>query len=63
VTFGGVAATSVVVTSTTTLTCVTPAHAPGLVNVIVNNSAGGGTGTNLFTYIAAGGFNMPMMGI
>jgi hypothetical protein len=50
VTFGGVAATSVVVVNQTTITCVTPAHANGLVNVIVTNPVGAGSGTNKFTY-------------
>ena len=56
VTFGGVAATSVVVTtgSFTKITCVTPAHAPGPVNVIVSTTAGGASAplANGFTYAA-----------
>lgn len=50
VTFGGTAATSVRVTSTTTLTCVSPAHATGAVTVAVINSGGTGTKTTAFTY-------------
>ncbi len=37
VTFGGTAATSVVFVNSTTITCVTPAHAAGLVDVVVTN--------------------------
>lgn len=56
VTFGGVAATAVVVTSATTITCVTPAHGAGAVDVVVTNATGGdghgftGTGAGIFTY-------------
>ncbi len=54
VTFGGVAATSVVRVSAISITCVTPAHAAGAVDVVVtNNDAQTGTGTNVFTYVAA----------
>lgn len=49
VTIGGVAATSVVVVNSTTITCVTGAHAAGLVNVV----AQGGTLVNGYTYTAA----------
>jgi IPT/TIG domain len=66
VSVGGTAATSVSVPNTTTITCVTPAHAAGLVSLTVSVSGGvaAGTGTNLFTYVLpAGGFNMPMLGI
>lgn len=51
VTFGGDAATSVSVVSDTEITCVTPAHAAGAVDVVVTTSAGSGTLTNGFTYI------------
>lgn len=52
VTFGGSAATSVVFVSSTSLTCVTPAHAAGAVDVVVTNpDAQAGTLTNGFTYI------------
>ena len=51
VTFGGDAATSVSVVSDISITCVTPAHAAGAVDVVVTTSAGSGTLTNGFTYI------------
>jgi len=64
VTFGGVAATNVVVVNANTITCKTPAHANGLVDIAVTNAYGTGTGVGLFTYLLpASGFNMPMMGI
>jgi hypothetical protein len=47
---GGVPASNVVVTSTTTLTATTPAHTAGQVNVVVTTPSGTGTGTNLYTY-------------
>jgi hypothetical protein len=51
VTFGGVAATSVVFVNSNTVTCVTPAHAAGTVNVTVTNPDNqSGTGTNLYSY-------------
>lgn len=50
VTFGGVAATSVVVVSETTITCVTPAHAAGAVSVVVSDDSGPVTKTTAFTY-------------
>lgn len=50
-TFGGTAATSVTFVNSTTITCTTPAHAAGLVNVVVTNpDAQSGTGTNVFTF-------------
>lgn len=50
-TIGGVAATNVVVTSSTTLTAKTPAHAAGAVDVVVATPSGsGGTGNGLYTY-------------
>jgi hypothetical protein len=53
VTFGGVSATSVVWVNSTTLTCVTPAHAPGAVNVVVTNpDAQTGTLSSGYTYLA-----------
>jgi hypothetical protein len=49
--FGGVAAGSVTVLSPTQLTVVTPAHAAGVVSVVVINGRGGmGTLSNSFTY-------------
>jgi hypothetical protein len=53
VTIAGSAATSVVFGSATSLTAITPAHAAGLVNVVVTNpDTQTGTGTSLFTYVA-----------
>ena len=61
VTFGGAAATSVNVVNANTITCITPAHALGLVAVNVNGTYGTGS-ANVFTYVLpAGGFNMPMV--
>ena len=55
VTFGGTAATSVVVVSNTSITCVAPAHAAGVVDVIVTNASGAASAssTDKFTYDAA----------
>lgn len=50
ITFGAVAATSVVVVSDTELTCVTPAKTAGAYNVVVTTDSGTGTKTNGFTY-------------
>lgn len=47
VTFGGVAATDVVIVSNTSITATVPAHAAGAVDVVVE---GVGTGTSLYTY-------------
>ena len=64
VTFGGAAATSVVVVNATTITCITPAHARGLVDIVATNTYGSATLANGFTYLLpAAGFNMPMMGV
>jgi hypothetical protein len=53
VTFGGVAATSVVFVSATQITAHTPAHAPGSVNVVVTNPDGqSGTLASGFTFVA-----------
>lgn len=53
VTIGGVAATSVVVVSTTTITAVAPAHAIGVVDVVVTNSHGqSATLEKAFVYVA-----------
>ena len=49
VTFGGVAATAVVVESATSITATPPKHAPGPVPVVVQN-ADGSQGTAQFTY-------------
>ncbi len=53
VTFGGTAAASFVIVNGTTITAVTPAHAAGLVDVIVTSPTGSGIGTGLYTYAAA----------
>jgi hypothetical protein len=50
VTFGGVAATSLVVVSATSLTCTTPAGAAGAADVVATASSGAGTLTAGFTY-------------
>ncbi|MEO8380091.1 MAG: IPT/TIG domain-containing protein, partial [Acidobacteriota bacterium] len=53
VTFGGSAATSVVVVNSTTITAVTPAHVAGAVNVVVTNTdTSNATLTNGYIYIA-----------
>ncbi len=53
VSFGGAAATNVNVTSATTLTATTPAHAAGAVNVLVTNPDNqSGSLTNGYTYTA-----------
>jgi hypothetical protein len=53
VTFGGAAATNVVVVDPQTITAKTPAHAAGFVDVAVTTAAGTGTGTNLYSYSAS----------
>lgn len=56
VTFGGFACGSVNVVSTTTLTCVTPAHTAGVVEVIVTTLAGSNsTATTANDYVYTGG--------
>ena len=55
VTFGGSPAGSVVVASPTQITCTTPAHGAGAVDVVVANpGAGSATRASGFTYLAAG---------
>lgn len=49
-TFGGTAATSLNVVSSTSVTAVTPAHATGAVNVVITTPSGSATKTNGFTY-------------
>jgi hypothetical protein len=49
-TFGGTAATSLNVVSSTSVTAVTPAHATGAVDVVITTPAGTATKTNGFTY-------------
>ncbi|MGE3166825.1 MAG: IPT/TIG domain-containing protein, partial [Planctomycetota bacterium] len=50
VTFGGTPAASVTFVNATTLTAVTPAHASGVVDVVVTNTNGTDTLTNGFTF-------------
>jgi len=50
VSFGGVSATNVIVLSPTTLTCTTPAHSVGVVDVSVANDFKSDTLLNGFTY-------------
>lgn len=50
VTFGGTAATNVRVVDETTITCTTPAHAAGAVDVVVTDDSGAVTETGAFTY-------------
>lgn len=50
VTFGGQAATDVVVLDDSTLRCVTPAHAAGAVTVAVTTGAGSGNRAATYTY-------------
>ena len=51
ITIGGDACTSVVETSTTSLTCVTPAHIAGAYDIIMTNEYGtSNTGEDAFTY-------------
>ena len=58
VTIGGVAATSVVVVNSTTITAVVPTSATvGAKDVVVTTPAGTGTGTGKFTYNATATFN------
>ncbi len=49
VTVGGVSATSIVVVSSTRITCISPAHADGLVNIVITN-------TDATTVTVTGGF-------
>jgi hypothetical protein len=50
VTFGGTPATQVVVVADTKITCRTPAHAVGAVNVVVQDASGDVTKNAAFTY-------------
>lgn len=52
VTFGGVAATSVNVVNSTTVTAVTPAHAAGVVDVMITTPGGSAPDANGYTYLA-----------
>ncbi|MBL7664725.1 MAG: IPT/TIG domain-containing protein [Bacteriovoracaceae bacterium] len=50
---GGSACTGIVVVNATTITCITPAHAAGAVNIMVTNAdTQNGTGVGLYTYAA-----------
>ncbi|RUR18737.1 DUF1566 domain-containing protein [Legionella sp. km535] len=51
VTFDGMAATSLNVVNSTTVTGVTPAHATGVVDVVIDTPAGGATLNNGYTYV------------
>jgi hypothetical protein len=53
--FGGQPATSVVVVSDTSITCVTPLHADGLVSIAVTTPGGTGTSTPIFTFVGPAG--------
>ena len=56
VSFGGTAATNVIVVGSTSITAVAPAHAAGAVNVVVTNTdAQSGTLTNGYTYTTSTG--------
>lgn len=50
VTFGGTAATAVVVVSNERVTCTAPAHAAGSVNVVVKDDSGDVTKTGAYLY-------------
>jgi hypothetical protein len=52
--FGAIACTGLTVVSATSITCTTPAHAAGVVNVVVTNpDTQSGTGSAIYTYRAA----------
>lgn len=53
VSLGGTAATSVSVSSDTSLTCTTPAHSAGAVNVAVTTPSGTNAANTLYTYAPA----------
>jgi uncharacterized protein YhjY with autotransporter beta-barrel domain len=53
VTIGGAPATSVTVSSDTSITVVTPSGTAGAQDVVVSRANGSGTGSGLFTYVAA----------
>ena len=56
VSFGGIAATNVIVVGSTSITAVAPAHAAGAVNAVVTNTdAQSGTLTNGYTYTTSTG--------
>lgn len=50
--FGGVACTDISIISSDSLTCITPAHAAGVVSVLITNSAGRtSTLTSVYTFV------------
>jgi uncharacterized delta-60 repeat protein len=51
VTIGGTAATSVVVTNDTTITCTTPAGSAGTASVVVTTAGGSNAANTLYTYV------------
>lgn len=51
ITFGGIAATSVNVVDSNTVTAVTPTHATGAVDVVIATPIGSGTKVNGYTYL------------
>jgi hypothetical protein len=51
VTFGGEAATSVIVVDDETVTAVTPAHSSGVVDVVITTPNGSSTLSNAYTYV------------
>ena len=53
VSIGGTAATGITVVNSTTITATTPSGTAGAKNVVVTTPGGTGTGTNLYTYVAA----------
>jgi hypothetical protein len=53
VTLGGTAATAITVVSDTRITAIAPAHAAGLVNVVVTTPGGTATGTGAYMFTAA----------
>ena len=58
---GGSTATDVLVLTPTSLVATTPAHAPGLVDVVVTTSVGTATRPNAFTYTGSGPTDTPLM--
>ena len=52
VTFGGTAATSLVVVNATTITCTVPAHATGAVSVVVTTPSGSNGANTAFRYFS-----------
>jgi autotransporter-associated beta strand protein len=63
VTFGGLGATSVVVVNDTTITCDTPAHGVGLVDVAISGPPGSDTLLNGYEYAAPPEFTLPPVAV